>query len=98
MTWKLLSKAEQYKEVFASLDHIFALDGKKITYDSISDLIFYPHQGKSFYIKRYYSVGKGIRGFRIYAHAFRLSGKTPYFLSNGAYLLKKLLLMGRRHF
>lgn len=65
MNWIVSDVNSDAKACFSDLTHVFALQGKTITHDPISDLIYYPCNGKQYYVKRYYTAGKGIRGFRI---------------------------------
>lgn len=65
MSWTLIDSGAEQQQNFANLDQIFSLQGKRITYEFYSDLIYYSCAGKNYYVKRYYSAGKGIRSFRI---------------------------------
>lgn len=65
MSWVVLDANPGIKACFSDLDKVFSLQGKKVTYDPISDLIYYPCSDKQYYVKRYYTSGKGVRGFRV---------------------------------
>lgn len=49
------------KKAIDSLDLVFALNGKRITQDRLSEMIYVRMGGTGYYIKRYCGAGKGIR-------------------------------------
>jgi tRNA A-37 threonylcarbamoyl transferase component Bud32 len=63
LKWRVTSDFESLKPVFGHLDAIFKLQGQFITRDKISDVIRVKHQDTYYYVKRYYSAGKGLRRF-----------------------------------
>jgi len=63
--WVLLPELQQLQADFGQLDTVFSLQGERITKDPISDLIKLERQGVVYYIKRYYTAGRGIRAFRL---------------------------------
>jgi len=60
--WKLEAAFAALDGDFGSLDAVFALQGERITKDAISEVIRVERCGKRFYVKRYRSNGKGLRG------------------------------------
>ncbi len=63
--WVLLPELQQLQADFGQLDTVFSLQGERITKDPISDLIKLERQGVVYYVKRYYTAGRGIRAFRL---------------------------------
>lgn len=47
--------------VFADLDRVFALQGKQITRDSLSDVLYVQVGGRGYYVKRYRAEGSYLR-------------------------------------
>jgi hypothetical protein len=61
-SWRLaddLSPAEA--EAFADLDAVFALEGRTIARDPLSQVLYVQVEGRGFYVKRYHGAGKGLR-------------------------------------
>src|SRR5690554_1209917 len=90
--WVLLPELQQLQADFGQLDTVFSLQGERITKDPISDLIKLERQGVVYYVKRYYTAGRGIRAFD-YDHVFKLNGKIYNDFNNGVYVVKKCSLM-----
>ncbi|WP_397377057.1 lipopolysaccharide kinase InaA family protein [Pseudomonas sp.] len=61
--WTLDAQHQELAEDFGSLDAVFALRGEQVTKDSMSDVIRIERSGVRYYVKRYYSAGKGLRSF-----------------------------------
>ena len=50
-------------QAFGNLDAVFALEGRRITSDILSEVILVQVGGLRYYIKRYSAAGKGLRRF-----------------------------------
>lgn len=61
--WRLAADYQELQADFGSLDRVFALEGERITYDPISEVIRVNRQGVDYYVKRYRSAGKGLRRY-----------------------------------
>lgn len=62
--WRLNDGASTAEvQAFATLDAVFAMQGREITRDPISQVILCELQGQRYYIKRYFGAGKGMRRF-----------------------------------
>lgn len=61
--WHLTNNDAQLANLIGNLDRVFALQGEKITQDSISDVIKIEHNNIYYYVKRYSSAGKGLKRF-----------------------------------
>lgn len=62
--WQLAEDLDaQTAKAFASLDAVFALDGERITCDTLSDVIRVEFAGVRYYVKRYREAGKGLRRY-----------------------------------
>jgi hypothetical protein len=61
--WTLHTNCPEAQTVFQTLENVFKLNGKQITCDRLSNLIFLNVGGKNYYVKRYTKAGKGIRRF-----------------------------------
>lgn len=48
---------------WASLEQVFALEGKRLTRDPLSEVILVEHDGVRYYVKRYWGAGKGLRRY-----------------------------------
>jgi len=51
------------RQAFGSLEAVFALQGRRITSDLLSEVILVEVDGLRYYIKRYKGAGKGLRRF-----------------------------------
>ena len=47
----------------ASLERVFALEGKRLTRDPLSEVILIERDGVRYYVKRYWGAGKGLRRY-----------------------------------
>lgn len=47
----------------ASLEQVFALQGKRLTRDPLSEVILIEREGVRYYVKRYWGAGKGLRRY-----------------------------------
>lgn len=62
--WRLSEGATPAEvQAFASLEAVFATQGRKITRDPLSEVILCELDGQRYYIKRYLGAGKGLRRF-----------------------------------
>lgn len=61
--WNLLAQDAGLDSVLGSLDAVFALQGRRLTSDPLSEVILFEHQGVRYYVKRYWGGGKGLRRF-----------------------------------
>jgi len=61
--WTIHTNCPEARTVFQTLENVFKLNGKQITYDRLSNLIFLKVGEKNYYVKRYTLAGKGIRRF-----------------------------------
>lgn len=59
--WNLAPDYAHLQTDFGSLDAVFALEGERITYDLVSELIRVERAGVRYYVKRYSAGGKGLR-------------------------------------
>ncbi len=62
-SWQLAADYQALHADFGSLEKVFALQGERITYDPISELIRVTRQGVDYYVKRYRNAGKGLRRY-----------------------------------
>ncbi|WBE26026.1 lipopolysaccharide kinase InaA family protein [Denitrificimonas caeni] len=62
-SWQLAADYQALHADFGSLEQVFALQGERITYDPISELIRVTRHGVVYYVKRYRSAGKGLRRY-----------------------------------
>ena len=61
--WRLATDYKMLQADFGSLEKVFALQGERITYDPISELIRVSRNGVDYYVKRYRNAGKGLRRY-----------------------------------
>ena len=61
--WRLATNYQMLQADFGSLEKVFALQGERITYDPISELIRVTRNGVDYYVKRYRNAGKGLRRY-----------------------------------
>lgn len=47
----------------ATLEQVFALQGKRLTRDPLSEVILIEREGVRYYVKRYWEAGKGLRRY-----------------------------------
>jgi tRNA A-37 threonylcarbamoyl transferase component Bud32 len=64
-TWQVDPLHPQLHSVFASLEQVFALEGERITRDSVSEVIRVELQGVRYYLKRYRKPGNLARRFLV---------------------------------
>ncbi|VXC14550.1 Heptose kinase WapP [Pseudomonas sp. 8Z] len=50
-------------EEFGSLQSVFAIEGKRLTRDPLSEVILIEREGVRYYVKRYWGAGKGLRRY-----------------------------------
>ena len=72
MVWQLKSAYQHLADDFGSLEKIFALQGQRITFDPLSELIKVTREGVDYYVKRYRNNG---RGFRAWLPQTRIQGE-----------------------
>ncbi|HSC83733.1 MAG TPA: lipopolysaccharide kinase InaA family protein [Pseudomonas sp.] len=61
--WHLDSAYAQLGADFGDLERVFALQGKRLTKDPLSEVILIERDGVRYYVKRYWGAGKGLRRF-----------------------------------
>lgn len=61
--WNLAPDYQALHGDFGSLDAVFALQGRRLTSDPLSEVILVEREGVRYYIKRYWGGGKGLRRF-----------------------------------
>lgn len=54
---------EHLAEDFGSLQAVFAIEGKRLTRDPLSEVILIEREGLRYYVKRYWGAGKGLRRY-----------------------------------
>lgn len=61
--WRLDPTYSALQAEFGSLDAVFALEGERISHDSLSEVIRIQRDGVRYYVKRYRSAGSGLRSY-----------------------------------
>lgn len=61
--WQLATEYQTLQADFGSLEKVFALQGERITHDSLSELIRVTRDGVDYYVKRYRNNGTGLRKY-----------------------------------
>lgn len=61
--WSLASEYAALSDEFGSLEAVFALQGRRLTSDPLSEVILVERGGVRYYVKRYWGGGKGLRRF-----------------------------------
>ena len=61
--WNLASAYAQLADDFGDLQRVFALEGKRLTKDPLSEVILIERDGVRYYVKRYWGAGKGLRRY-----------------------------------
>lgn len=61
--WKYDLRDSSLREVFGSLEAVFALKGERLTKDPLSEVIRIELDGVRYYVKRYWRAGKGLRRY-----------------------------------
>ncbi|WP_422911121.1 lipopolysaccharide kinase InaA family protein [Pseudomonas sp. MAC6] len=61
--WNLTSGYTALSADFGSLEAVFALQGRRLTSDPLSEVILVERGGVRYYVKRYWGGGKGLRRF-----------------------------------
>ncbi|WP_457979659.1 lipopolysaccharide kinase InaA family protein [Ectopseudomonas composti] len=61
--WKYDLRDASLREIFGSLDAVFALEGERLTKDPLSEVIRIEREGVRYYVKRYWGAGKGLRRY-----------------------------------
>jgi hypothetical protein len=61
--WHLDSAYAQLAADFGDLERVFALQGKRLTKDPLSEVILIERDGVRYYVKRYWGAGKGLRRY-----------------------------------
>lgn len=59
--WHLDPAYAQLAADFGDLERVFALQGKRLTKDPLSEVILIERAGVRYYVKRYWGAGKGLR-------------------------------------
>ena len=62
-SWQLAADYQMLQADFGSLESVFALEGERITHDTLSELIRVNRKGVNYYVKRYRNAGKGLRRY-----------------------------------
>jgi hypothetical protein len=61
--WSLSPEYAGLNDAFGSLQAVFALQGRRLTSDPLSEVILVEFSGVRYYVKRYWGGGKGLRRF-----------------------------------
>jgi hypothetical protein len=61
--WNLAPEYSGLSDEFGSLEAVFALQGRRLTSDPLSEVILVEFAGVRYYVKRYWGGGKGLRRF-----------------------------------
>ncbi|MGL4315189.1 MAG: lipopolysaccharide kinase InaA family protein [Pseudomonas sp.] len=61
--WYLDPDYAQLAAEFGDLQRVFALQGKRLTKDPLSEVILIERDGVRYYVKRYWGAGKGLRRY-----------------------------------
>ena len=62
--WRLTSELPvSLAQELSSLERVFALEGKRLTRDPLSEVILIEREGVRYYVKRYWGAGKGLRRY-----------------------------------
>lgn len=61
--WNLTTEGVDLINDFRSLDAVFALQGRCLTTDPLSEVILVERSGVRYYVKRYWGGGKGLRRY-----------------------------------
>ncbi|WP_295477260.1 lipopolysaccharide kinase InaA family protein [uncultured Pseudomonas sp.] len=61
--WNLAPEYAALADDFGSLEAVFALQGERLTRDPLSEVIRVERDGVSYYVKRYFGAGKGLRRY-----------------------------------
>ncbi|MHA6492291.1 lipopolysaccharide kinase InaA family protein [Pseudomonas borbori] len=61
--WTVAAAYPHLQQAFGSLDAVFALVGKRLTRDPLSEVIRVEIDGIGYYVKRYVGAGKGLRRY-----------------------------------
>lgn len=62
--WQIVGETSaDVAHAFADLEAVFALEGERVASDPLSEVIRVNISGKCFYVKRYWTAGKGLRRF-----------------------------------
>ena len=62
-SWKLNADYQHLYNEFGSLEAVFALQGKRLTKDPLSEVIVRELAGVRYYVKRYWGAGKHLRRY-----------------------------------
>ena len=62
-SWKLNTDYQHLHNEFGSLEAVFALQGKRLTKDPLSEVIVLELGGVRYYVKRYWGAGKHLRRY-----------------------------------
>ncbi|MWV12294.1 heptose kinase [Pseudomonas sp. R-28-1W-6] len=61
--WYLDPVYAQLANEFGDVRRVFALEGRRLTHDPLSEVILVERAGVRYYVKRYWGAGKGLRRF-----------------------------------
>jgi len=61
--WNLDPAYAQLAGDFGDLQRVFALEGKRLTRDPLSEVVLIERDGVRYYVKRYWGAGKGLRRY-----------------------------------
>ncbi|MEK1905602.1 MAG: lipopolysaccharide kinase InaA family protein [Pseudomonas sp.] len=61
--WYLDPAYAQLANEFGDVQRVFALEGKRLTRDPLSEVILIERDGVRYYVKRYWGAGKGLRRY-----------------------------------
>ena len=80
--WRLAAEYRALRGRFWQPEKVFALQGERITYDPLSELIRVQRDGVAYYVKRYRNAGKGLRRYAARPR-IKAGGKTQTFCQMG---------------
>lgn len=61
--WSVAEDFTHLNTEFGSLEAVFALQGRRLTSDPLSEVILVERDGVRYYVKRYWRAGKGLRRY-----------------------------------
>ena len=61
---------------FGDLASVFALEGRRLTRDPLSEVVLIERDGVRYYVKRYWGAGKGLRRYGLYDTVVAVNDET----------------------
>ncbi|QXH35478.1 lipopolysaccharide kinase InaA family protein [Pseudomonas muyukensis] len=62
-SWNLAPEYAHLAAEFGSIDAVFAIEGERLTWDPLSEVVRIERDGVTFYVKRYTGAGKAMRRY-----------------------------------